>query len=290
MACYHPIVGWKDGNGGLTHVKTGVAMRVPCGQCIGCRLEYSRRWAMRCMHEASLHDENCFITLTYRDEELPPYGSLDRRAFPLFMKRLRKRTGEKIRYYHCGEYGDERARPHYHALLFGFNFEDRRQWTVRRGIPVHRSALLEDLWPYGLSEIGTVTFESASYCARYVVKKVTGPAAKEHYARVDPETGEVVQIEPEYSTMSRRPGIGLCWLEKYGEETYRDDTVISRGRPMKPPRYYDEKFAETDPEAVDRVRRARRNKRDFGEGSAKRLAVREECAVARSSLTAREVD
>ena len=242
------------------------------------------------MHEASLHDENCFITLTYGDEHLPDYGSLDRRAFPLFMKRLRKRTGERIRYYHCGEYGDENARPHYHALLFGFNFGDRVQWTVRRGIPVHRSRLLEELWPFGLSEIGTVTFESAAYCARYVVKKVTGLAAREHYARVDPETGEIVQIEPEYATMSRRPGIGLNWLKLYGEETYRDDSVICRGRPMKPPRYYDEKYEETDPEAVEDVRRARRDKRDFKEESRKRLVVREECARARNSLSKRRVE
>lgn len=290
MACFHPIVGWKDGNGGLTFVKTGRAMRVPCGQCIGCRLEYSRRWAMRCMHEASLHDENCFITLTYSDEHLPRMGSLDRRAFPLFMKRLRKRTGEKIRYYHCGEYGERSRRPHYHALLFGYNFPDRKQWSLRKGIPVHRSGLLEELWPFGLSEIGTVTFESAAYCARYVVKKVTGEAAKDHYARVDSDTGEVIQIEPEYATMSRRPGIGLCWLEEYGAETYRDDSVVINGRQMKPPRYYDEKMSETDAEVVESVRRKRRHERNLREGTKKRLETREKCATARNGLHERRID
>ena len=290
MACYHPIKGFKDGNGGLTFRQTGVVLTVPCGQCIGCRLEYSRRWAVRCMHEASLHRDNAFITLTYSDEHLPPFGSLDRAAFPKFMKRLRKRTDVRVRYYHCGEYGEVSGRPHYHALLFGFNFADRVQWTVRNGIPVHRSALLERLWPFGLSEIGTVTFESAAYCARYVVKKVTGPRAKDHYSRVDPATGEVVQIEPEYATMSRRPGIGRLWIHAHGAETYRDDNVVMRGRPMKPPRYYDEVFAEDAPDVVAEVRKARRDKRDFKEETTARLATRKRCATARNSLHSRSVE
>lgn len=289
MACFHPIKGYKDGNGGLTFVKTGVVMTVPCGQCIGCRLEYSRRWAMRCLHEASLHVDNCFLTLTYADEHLPAYGSLDKRAFPKFMKRLRKRSGARIRYYHCGEYGEESGRPHYHALLFGFNFRDRVQCNIRNGIPVHRSQFLEELWPFGLSEIGTVTFESAAYCARYVVKKVTGERAKEHYSRVDPVTGEVVQIQPEYATMSRNPGIGAMWFGKFGKETYRDDTVVSRGRELKPPRYYDTLVERENPELLARVRSARRDKRNLREETANRLSTREACAHARGSLQKRRV-
>lgn len=222
-------------------------LRVPCGQCIECRLRRSREWALRCVHEASLYDVNSFITLTYADEYLPQGGSLDRRAFPLFMKRLRKAFGS-VRYFHAGEYGERNGRPHYHALLFGLWFGDAVQVGVSDGgFPRFESGALSDVWEFGRADIGSVTFESAAYVARYCVKKVTGCAADAHYR------GRV----PEYATMSRRPGIGFRWFEQFRGEVYRDDSVLARGHEVTPPRYYDKKEFELD-EARMEVVKARR--------------------------------
>jgi len=148
------------------------------------------------MHEASLHERNCFITLTYDDAHLPVGGSLVPEHFVLFMKRLRFKYGDGIRFFHCGEYGERLGRPHHHCLLFNHDFSDK---VVLRGSGVSQlfsSVELDGLWPYGFSSIGTCTFQSAGYIARYTLKKVKGPGAVYHYK------GRV----PEYLTMSRRPG------------------------------------------------------------------------------------
>lgn len=263
---------------------------VPCGQCIGCRLERSRQWAIRCMHEASLYEENCFITLTYADEHLPPGGTLEKAAFQKFMKRLRKQYADRrIRFFHAGEYGSRFGRPHYHACVFNFDFPDKLLWTRRREFPVWRSESLERLWPFGNSEIGTVTFESAAYVARYITKKVTGKDAAEHYLSVDEGTGEVFQRLPEYTTMSRRPGIGAPWLEKFGFEVYPSDGVVVRGRLMKPPKFYDLQFEMQNPEEAARVIRRRQLQVDPGEQTWDRLRAREACAVAKVNLCERSV-
>jgi len=205
------------------------------------------------MHEASLHEKNSFVTLTYAPEFLPKGGSLDRRAFPLFMKRLRKAVGP-VRYFHVGEYGERNGRPHYHALLFGLRFRDESSvGQSAAGHEVFESAQLSALWPVGFNQIGRVSFESAAYVARYCVKKVTGSRAQAHYERVDAE-GCVYQLEPEYATMSRRPGIGSGWLEKYRGEVYRDDAVYARGHEVVPPRFYDKKEAERDEARMEVVK------------------------------------
>lgn len=291
MPCYHPLEGYRSGTGGITfgalNSGTGLPMRLPCGRCIGCRLERSRTWAMRMMHESKLHDHNCFLTLTYSDDHLPESGSLDRKAFPLFMKRLRK-SGVKARYFHCGEYGDNTGRPHYHACLFGHAFQDdRKHWTNRNGLPVWRSDELERLWPFGHSEIGSLTFESAAYVARYVTKKITGDRAESHYECVNPLTGELYQIEPEYATMSRRPGIGAGWFEKFSTDVFPSDEVIVNGKPCKPPRYYDERLRASDPEQFERIRASRRLRRNREHETPERLQARETCAKARLSLSPR---
>lgn len=294
MPCYHPVTMYRgaprDGERPVVFDSTkreiGLPeVKVPCGNCVGCRLERSRQWAVRCMHEASLYEDNCFLTLTYADEFLPPFNSLDRTAFPRFMKRLRKRYAERrVRYYHCGEYGSEMGRPHYHALLFGFDFPDKVLWTERGGFPIWRSPSLEALWsekgkPLGLTEIGSVTFESASYVARYLVKKSGGPS---YY--FDSETGEYAEREAEYVTMSRRPGIGRVWYDHYRDETYRSDSVLARGVECKPPRYYDKLYESENPSGMELVRRERMAARDVLESSRERLAVREKVAEARVNL------
>ena len=223
---------------------------LPCGQCIGCRLERSRQWAIRCMHEAQLHDENSYITLTYNDKNLPKDGSLNLRHFQLFMKRLRKKTGKKIRFYHCGEYGEKFKRPHYHACLFGYQFPDLRYFKTINGNKLYTSKYLDSVWTnkngetMGFSTIGNVTFESAAYVARYIMKKINGEKAEAHY--VNKETGEI--LKPEYTTMSRRPGgLGAEWLKKYKTDVYPGDFVVVRGKKMKPPKYYDRQYELTYP-------------------------------------------
>lgn len=299
MPCYYPLQGYKsrrsdDGKRKVTFKRTegfsDLPVPIPCGQCIGCRLERSRQWAVRIMHEASMHEENSFVTLTYDEEHEPPWGSLDPRAFQLFMKRLRKRVG-RVRFFQCGEYGAQRGRPHHHACLFGVGFWDKTAWSVRGGFPVYRSAFLEELWPYGFSEIGSLTFESAAYVARYITKKVTGNevAKAAAYEVVDVATGEVGRRYPEYATMSRRPGIGRRWLDEYGNEVLLNGTVVMRGREMKAPRYYDEQFDQSDPDAMEEVRKLRRSYRRRRDETAERLEVRATVARAGLSLKGREL-
>lgn len=192
MPCYSPLDAWRPdpstGSKKLIFVYHPARcagptpdLQVPCGQCVGCRLERSRQWAVRCVHEASLYTDNCFVTLTYNDDFLPEDRSLHYRHFQLFMKRLRKRHGDGVRFYMCGEYGEKQGRPHYHACLFNFRFSDMRLWQERNGVKLYRSAELERLWPFGFCSVGEVTFESAAYVARYIMKKVTGDAAESHY-------------------------------------------------------------------------------------------------------------
>lgn len=296
MACYSPLRAFRSRDLGCRSLVfnpskgfSDLKVMLPCGQCIGCRLEKSRQWALRCMHESSMHDENCFITLTYKDEFLPAYRSLDRQAFSLFMKRLRKRfEPQRIRFYSCGEYGEESGRPHYHALLFGFDFPDKVFLRKRGDHSCWRSRALEQLWPFGLSELGSVSFDSAAYVARYVVKKVTGELAEAHYSRVDGSTGEVVQIEREYATMSRRPGIGRNWIDKFKGEVYRDDSVIVNGHHCKPVRYYDDVMAKDEPVLVARLKRKRGRNIDVLEQSPDRLATREVVATAELATFSRE--
>lgn len=262
-------------------------LKLPCGRCVGCRLERSRQWAVRCMHEASLHDRNCFITLTYASEHLPSDNSLHVEHFQLFMKRLRKQFGSDIRFFHCGEYGERYKRPHYHACLFNFDFDDRVQLKVVNGIPLYESETLKRLWPFGISSVGEVTFESAAYVARYIMKKVTGEAAVDYY------DGR----KPEYTTMSRRPGIAKGWFDKYHATDVlpTDSVVITRkgeNVEMKPPRYYDSQFELIDPELselvkVDRVERAKLRLCDT---SHSRLKVREKCRLLKISRLVRTVD
>lgn len=268
MPCYYPMQGWisktrnKSGKRSVVFKWregfTDRPINVPCGQCIGCRLEYSRQWAIRCMHEAEMHEDNCFITLTYDDDHLPKNGSLTKNHFTKFIKRLRKAIPNKIRYFHCGEYGDENFRPHHHALIFGYDFPDKYFWNLRNNNRMYRSDMLEKLWSdpktkenYGFSLIGSVTFESAAYVARYVVKKMKGKNKEVYY-------GDIV---PEYVTMSRRPGIGQKWFEKYKDEVYQSDEVVIRNDiTCKPPKYYDNLYDLTEPKKYASLKYVRQEK------------------------------
>ena len=251
MPCYHPIDAWHSSRG-VAFVETldSNKIKLPCGRCIGCRLERSRQWALRLVHEKRFHEESAFITLTYDENNLPEGGSLEVKHFQDFMKRLRKRVGSaKLRFFHAGEYGEKKGRPHYHAIIFGASFLEGAcdVETTDRGDTTWRSPMLSELWPAGINRVGGVTFESCAYVARYVTKKVYGARALSHYERFSELTGEVFRIRPEYCTMSRRPGIGSLHFDKYSGEIYPADEVISRGHPSKPPKFYDRQLEKCNP-------------------------------------------
>ncbi len=188
-----------------------------------------------------MYEDNCFLTLTFSPEELdkrPNPWSLDVRDFQTFMKRARKKHG-KMRFFHCGEYGEKNKRPHYHVLIFGFDFPDKKLHKMSNGLPLYVSESLNELWPYGHAYIGTVTFESCAYVARYIFKKINGDMAESHYKEWITPEGEVTEVVPEYATMSRRPGIGATWLEKWFDDVYPNDYVVVNGKKLKPPRFYD---------------------------------------------------
>ena len=210
-------------------------LTLPCGQCIGCRLERSRQWALRCVHESEFHQQNCFLTLTYDPEHLPKNGSLNVRDIQLFLKKLRKAIEpDKVRFFQCGEYGSNFDRPHHHMILFGYDFPDKELFFKSvNGQKVYRSRMLEKLWIHGFSSIGDVSFESAAYVARYCLKKVTGDEAEDYYG----------DRKPEYVTMSRRPGIAADWITKYMTDVYpKDFLTIRDGVRCKPAKFYDRIF------------------------------------------------
>lgn len=304
MPCYSPLQAFQSkkpkANGKsriVFSVESGVkfryeAIQLPCGQCIGCRLERSRQWAVRCVHEASLYSQNCFLTLTFNDDHLPNPPTLDVRDFQLFMKRLRKRFGKGIRFFHCGEYGEKFGRPHYHCIIFNLDFPDKVLWKEYNGTKLYRSKILEELWPYGYSSIGAVTFESAAYVARYILKKVNGDLAESHYSSC-PKTGEVFTRKPEYTTMSRRPGIAKKWFDKYCADVFPSDEVILRdGVRMRPPKYYDSQYEIVSPDDLARVKSERKRKalKYSSDNTPARLKVREQCQLSKMSLLPRIID
>lgn len=286
MACFSPLEAFrKPGQKQLifngTAQQYGVPLKIPCGQCIGCKLERSRQWAMRCVHESQLSADNMFITLTYDDAHLHPNHSLVPQHLTDFHKRLHNRLlrsrGQGIRYFACGEYGESTRRPHYHTLIFNYWFPDaRHHGTSKSGERLYVSSELTSLWPYGYSNFGTVTFESAAYVARYCVKKLDGILIMSD--RV-----------PEYGVMSRRPGIGAEWYAKYRKQTVDHDSVVLRNREMQPPKFYDKKLEAVDKATFDRVKKRRsRKKRNLNEQTRERLRVREKVKQAQVNLYKRE--
>lgn len=305
MTCFHPVEMWvhntrKTDNGKRLVIHSYNARLCAdarlqlrsCGQCSGCRLKRSSEWATRCMHEASLYKNNCLITLTYDNEHLPKDGSLNKSHFQKFMKRLRKKYGMGVRYYYCGEYGEKFGRPHYHACLFNHDFKDKTFWRkTDQGFPAFRSKELEQLWTYGLSEIGSVTFESAAYVARYIMKKVLGPAAADHYER-HTEWGQVYTIQPEFTDMSRRPGIAHDWFHKFKTDVFPSDFLIINGRKVPPPRYYSNQFELLDPMEMEQIKFEREQNAllHIDNNTPERLIIREQVHLAKLSQLKRTLD
>ncbi|WNK13198.1 MAG: replication initiator protein [Microvirus sp.] len=260
MPCYHPLEAARSKTPDLQTGKHRISfhpkwasqyepINLPCGRCRGCRHEHARQWAVRCVHEAQLYDKNTFITLTFNEQNLNSKGTLVKADFQNFIKRLRKHyygnTKSDVRYFHCGEYGDNFGRPHHHACLFNFDFPDKIPWQIKEGSQLYRSETLEKLWPFGFSTIGAVTYDSAAYVARYVIKKINGKLAPGHYQG----------RQPEYTTMSRRPGIASAWYDKFGHtDVFPRDYVVLNGKKLKPPKYYSRIYELTNPEEYGQIR------------------------------------
>ena len=315
MPCYNPITGYRSAHlnensrrpivWNEKHSDGSGPLLLPCGRCTGCRIDYSRTWALRCYHEAQMHDANAFVTLTYDEKHIPADRSINKTELQDFFKKLRYEVNEiygctelqstktsrqrmvpnrPIRYFACGEYGTKNNRPHYHALIFGYDFPDKTLYSEKDGTLLFRSKLLEHCWTKGFSTIGQVTFESAAYVARYTMKKRKGPADqkdkngktnKQHYELLDPETGEIHDLEPEFCVMSRRPGIGKAWYDTYKGDLEKDFLTLADGTKHRIPRYYDT-LSEAEDETKTLLRKEKRKEKIKPEDNTfARLRVRE---------------
>jgi len=306
VSCYHPITLYpsrtgpskKTGKTSLVGISKGDPTRgmfIPCGRCTGCRLEYSRQWAIRCYHESKSHTHNSFLTLTLNEESLTHVYSntaatLNPSDLTLFFKRLRQHVdrhpilfhGDTVRYYACGEYGDESGRPHYHACIFGLDFKDKTLHSSKNGFNLYRSDTLNNIWGLGNCLIGDVTFESAAYVARYVMKKLNGPRAVEY---------QELAILPEFVRMSRRPGIGQSFYQKYHTDMYSQDTcIVRKGVQTKPPKYYDKLYDLDNPLSMLYIK-AQRQIDAFKQGliSAQQLNAKEVIKKAQMSSISRSL-
>lgn len=307
MACYFPRKAWLsrelNANGKRPIVFDrrkglyGSDLEVPCKQCVGCRLDNARSWSIRLMHERPYHDLAVFLTLTYNDHHLPKDGSLNKKHMQLFWKRLRmyhhynNPDAPKIKYFMCGEYGGNTLRPHYHAIVFGLDFADKRKHNKgKRGDQIYTSEKLNELWGMGYCWIGTVTTESAGYVARYSLKKVNGDAAKEHYLRVDTKTGEVFEIQKEYLAASQ--GLGLRHFEEFHEQMYLRDSVIVKGKEAPVPSYYDRKLEQTNAEWLKEIKEQRKARAELRkqDNTPERLAARHEIKQAQVKLLKRDLE
>lgn len=310
------------------------SITLPCGNCIGCRLDRAKSWALRNYHEASVSNSACFITLTFGDAatidnvfRLRQFSSLSRSKkfaearkrvntlvrgdFSSFIKRLRKelykgyeyydengvkrffQLKEGLRFYACGEYGELNSRPHYHALIYNFDFPGKRYLATERGNVYWTHPVLERAWGFGFVYISDFTINTASYVSRYVTKKINGRLKDEWYQG----------LEPEYQVCSNRPGIGRKWFEKFQSDVYPSDEVLFPTRSgkkvkMKPPKYYDNLFDKFSPDEFAEVKKVReiyvsKQSKEPGfilEHSPERLSVKEQVQLLRFKKLTRALE
>lgn len=263
MSCYRPYLGFQAPSGKVyfspDRKHEWQMVPVPCGKCLGCRLEYSRQWALRCVKEAKYHKDNCFITLTYDDEHLPKRG-LNKKHVQDFLKRLRRRLEYHnlsdseigLRYFLCGEYGSKTYRAHYHAIIFGYKPVDLISYGFDSDTKqeVFLSPWLSGLWGFGNVIVGkNVTFETCAYVARYIMKKLEVDFKNDEFYKV---------FSKDFILSSRNPAIGLRFFEENQRELERLDKVIIRdGVKCLPPRYYSRKLKERNPDKYEEIRQKR---------------------------------
>lgn len=249
-------------------------VEIPCNNCIGCRIDRSREWANRMMLELEDHDSAYFLTLTYNEEHVPtsfypdpetgealPVMTLNPKDPTDWMKRLRKAfPDDKIRYFLCGEYGTKTHRPHYHAIVYGLHLNDLVPAPGSSDPHYMTSAALQRTWsvkskgsyaPLGFVLVAPVTWQSCAYVARYVTKKLYGKEA---------EFYETFNLCPEFTHMSRRPGIGRRYYEEHPDCVQRPFLYLSTeegGVKFPPPKYF-QRIYEVEEPAQAEVLKAKR--------------------------------
>lgn len=275
---------------GRGHVPGLENFEVPCGRCMTCRVAKAREWAVRAMHEQIMAEGRCsFITLTYAPERrshLPLRQGLLVSDWQKFAKRLRH-DGE-FRFLACGEY-TKAGVAHWHAALFGQELADRVKWKRSpKGHWLYRSPTLERRWRYGHSWVGNLTFDSAAYVAGYVTKKVIGPDQSveklAQYERVDPVTGEVGRVRPEFAIMSRNPGLGHDFFEKYFGDLYPRDHCIVKGQKVPVPKYYDSLLERSNPYLLAYLKAKRREAAEARPDTPAARHAREATLIARRKM------
>lgn len=254
------------------------------------------------MHEAQTFPDSYFLTLTLSDEYMQARGhtSLDKKDLQKFFKRLRhhrqgvlsvydtekQKLVKPIRYYACGEYGEQTERAHYHACVFNIEIPDKTFYKFSGDYRLYTSEWLQSLWhcpdfkmDMGHVIIGSVTFDSAAYCARYMLKKQKGKTKE--IMKIRDDTGEV--LEHEFTVMSRRPGLGRYWFDKYKDDVFPRDFILVNGKKTSVPRTYDDYLKRIDELEFDNIKGQRELKalEHIDNNTPERLKVREACAVAR---------
>lgn len=258
-------------------------------------MNHALSWSMRIMHQTQMSESACFITATYDDAHLPDNKSLDVAHPQAFVKALRRKL-PPFTYYLCGEYGGITLRPHYHLCLMGTEFiSDRTLYKkTKTGDSLYTSELLNSAWPHGHANFGALTQQSACYVASYINKKIKGPGSELAYRTLfldaSEKTAEVHQLKPEFSTMSRRPGLGTTWFNKFYADVYPADEVIINGIPRRPPAFYDKLLERRDPDLHHFIKRKRilRGNQHLEDQTAERLATREFVAMAKRGSQTRD--
>lgn len=283
MPCYSPLKAFRTPHGSdkaftfnpVQALNSTNPISLPCGNCIGCRADTAEQWAVRCAHECQMHEASSFITLTYSDEYLPSDYSLSKPVFQNFMKRLRFDLAGKVRFFAAGEYGEQNFRPHYHALIFGWDFHaDRKLWKNTKDGPLWTSEQLTRLWPFGFSTLGQANYKTANYCTQYMFDKRGGAQATDRYLRTHPISQEIVRVEPEFSLKSTRPGLGSTWFDKFKSDVFPSDFLIVEGRHVQVPRYYQLKLTEEERLKIEKQRLRKRHPERRWNKTPERLKVR----------------
>lgn len=274
-------------------------LTIPCGKCEGCQLRKAAEWAIRCVHEARYHKRNSFLTLTYDTPHLPKNNSLIKKDLVDFWKRLREHLDRvetylkinepyygpwqpvPIKYFACGEYGEVKGRPHYHAVLFGWDFPDREPvnnnpWAKD---PLYESKTLNKLWGNGVCKIGDLTASSAAYTARYTMKKIYGAESKALYE----DQGKI----PPFNLMSK--GIGRRFFNEFQQQIFTCDFVRNpeTKQPQPVPRFYDKLLQALDAEKAAHVkdmRQQKQNRANPEDSTPERLEMRHESLKLRTKF------
>ena len=294
MPCYHPLKAFKVrpetrdqsakyviASHKLEHVNYKgqsyyESIDIPCGKCIGCRLEYSKQWANRIMLESKTSNNIWGINLTYNNDNIPIKHPIDLETGEVitsiecptlkekdvqdFLKRLRmnmfRKYGTKsIRYAYAGEYGEQRQRPHYHLIVFNCPIKDLKEVRKsKKNFPMYESEEISKTWGKGLVTINEVSWDYSAYVARYIMKKQKGQGSKEYY--------DSIGREKEYFRTSRRPGLGKEYYNLNKDKIYDTDEIFLGKRDkvlkLKPAKYYDKLFDVEDHERMQEIKENRR--------------------------------